>query len=263
MLRLITCIVVLIMVLAVVSTAIAAEMEKTEAITPQTTCPVMGGGINKSLSVDHEGKRIYVCCPGCIEVVKKDPAKYIKQLEDEGITLAETPLQLCPKCGEIKGSEKCCKMEGREKCEKCGLLKGSPGCCKIPAGVTRPMDLCPKCGEIHGSKDCCNNEGKEMCPKCGLHKGSPGCCKMVEESKQSAMPAMLCPKCGEIKGSEKCCKMEGREICQKCGLLHGSPGCCNPEFLKLKKAMEDKAGETKAQLEEVKEKIPPVGAIGN
>ena len=37
---------------------------------------------------------------------------------------------LCVKCGEIKGSEKCCKAEGREKCPKCGLFKGSPGCCK-------------------------------------------------------------------------------------------------------------------------------------
>lgn len=54
----------------------------------QTTCPVMEGQkVGKSLYVDHDGKRIYVCCEDCLAVVKKDPAKYIKKLEDQGITL--------------------------------------------------------------------------------------------------------------------------------------------------------------------------------
>jgi len=35
----------------------------------------------------------------------------------------------CGKCGEIKGSDKCCKP-GAKKCAKCGLNKGSAGCCK-------------------------------------------------------------------------------------------------------------------------------------
>ena len=34
---------------------------------PQTTCPVMQGSpVNKSLYVDTEGYRIYVCCGGCL-----------------------------------------------------------------------------------------------------------------------------------------------------------------------------------------------------
>jgi hypothetical protein len=58
---------------------------------PQTLCPVMGNAINKKLYVDSDGKRIYVCCAGCIATIKKDPAKYIKKLEDQGITLEKTP----------------------------------------------------------------------------------------------------------------------------------------------------------------------------
>lgn len=54
---------------------------------PQTKCPVMGGDINKSLYVDADGKRIYVCCGGCIDAVKKNPQKFIKELEAKGITL--------------------------------------------------------------------------------------------------------------------------------------------------------------------------------
>ena len=57
----------------------------------ETYCPIMGGKINKKLYVDHAGKRIYVCCAGCLGKVKKDPAKIIKQLEAQGITLDKVP----------------------------------------------------------------------------------------------------------------------------------------------------------------------------
>ena len=53
----------------------------------QTTCPVMGGKINKKLYVDVNGNRIYICCAGCIAAIKKDPAKYISKLEKAGITI--------------------------------------------------------------------------------------------------------------------------------------------------------------------------------
>ena len=57
----------------------------------QTSCPMMGGRINKNLFVDSEGKRIYACCAGCVGPIGEDPAKYIKLLEDKGITLDKTP----------------------------------------------------------------------------------------------------------------------------------------------------------------------------
>ncbi len=57
----------------------------------QATCPVMGGPVDKSLYVDYEGKRIYVCCGGCISEVKKDPGKYTEQLEAKGVVLDKTP----------------------------------------------------------------------------------------------------------------------------------------------------------------------------
>ncbi len=63
-----------------------AEDKKAEP-KAQTTCPVMGGKINKAQYADVKGKRIYVCCAGCIAKIKADPDKYIKQLESEGITL--------------------------------------------------------------------------------------------------------------------------------------------------------------------------------
>ena len=36
----------------------------------QTTCPIMGGKIDKTVYADHDGKRVYFCCAGCIDPFK-------------------------------------------------------------------------------------------------------------------------------------------------------------------------------------------------
>ena len=87
------------------------------AVKNQTTCPVMeGNAINKKLFVDYEGKRIYVCCRGCIGEVKSDPAKYVKRLEAEGITLDKVtqPAAKAPAAGSTQGQ----------------AAKEGSGCCK-------------------------------------------------------------------------------------------------------------------------------------
>ena len=66
--------------------------EKQEAPKKQTHCPVMKGEkINPNMYVDVQGKRIYVCCPGCIVKIKAEPEKYIKQMAAEGIALDKAP----------------------------------------------------------------------------------------------------------------------------------------------------------------------------
>lgn len=62
-----------------------------QAVNQQKICPVMGNEVNKKLFVDANGKRIYVCCGGCIATVKKDPAKYIAQMEKDGVVLEKSP----------------------------------------------------------------------------------------------------------------------------------------------------------------------------
>lgn len=46
----------------------------------QTTCPVMGGAINKDIFVEYQGKKVYFCCPACIEQFNKEPEKYLSKL---------------------------------------------------------------------------------------------------------------------------------------------------------------------------------------
>lgn len=60
---------------------------------PQATCPVMGGDINKDLFVDVQGKRIYVCCPGCLATVKADPAAALKKIAENGETAEDAPVK--------------------------------------------------------------------------------------------------------------------------------------------------------------------------
>jgi YHS domain-containing protein len=49
----------------------------------QVRCPVMGGPINEDIYADHEGRRVYFCCEGCIAPFKREPQKYITLLEAE------------------------------------------------------------------------------------------------------------------------------------------------------------------------------------
>lgn len=58
----------------------------------QEICPVMGGKINKSVYTDYNGKRIYFCCTACPEPFKKDPEKYIKKMEAEGVEFEKAPM---------------------------------------------------------------------------------------------------------------------------------------------------------------------------
>ena len=86
-----------IVVLALIAIVIAgaAFAEDKAAGKPQTECPIMGGKIDRSVYADHDGKRVYFCCDGCPADFKKDPAKYIKSMEDAGIVL-EKPQTTCP-----------------------------------------------------------------------------------------------------------------------------------------------------------------------
>ena len=50
----------------------------------QTTCPVMGGQVNKKLHADYKGERVYFCCAACPPEFKKNPEKYLKKLKEMG-----------------------------------------------------------------------------------------------------------------------------------------------------------------------------------
>ena len=77
---------VLMMSLALAFSAVAFAKEPN-----QTKCPVLGNPVNKNVYTDYNGKRIYFCCPPCIKTFKKNPEKYMKQFEEQGIVLEDVP----------------------------------------------------------------------------------------------------------------------------------------------------------------------------
>jgi len=50
------------------------------AAAEQTTCPIMGGTIDKNIFTEYKGKKVYFCCAGCKEQFEKEPEKYIALL---------------------------------------------------------------------------------------------------------------------------------------------------------------------------------------
>jgi YHS domain-containing protein len=49
-------------------------------VAEQTTCPVMGGAIDKNIFVEYQGKRVYFCCKECVAKFQADPQKYLAKL---------------------------------------------------------------------------------------------------------------------------------------------------------------------------------------
>jgi YHS domain-containing protein len=45
-----------------------------------TTCPVLGGPIDKKYSYTYKGTIYYFCCPVCLGKFKADPEKYISKM---------------------------------------------------------------------------------------------------------------------------------------------------------------------------------------
>lgn len=72
--------------------AMSLTIEAAQGVNPQSKCPVQGGPINKEVYVDYNGKRIYFCCDGCPQEFMKDPPKYMKKLEEQGVTLEAAPV---------------------------------------------------------------------------------------------------------------------------------------------------------------------------
>jgi len=84
----------LVFCIAMIAAANAAEPATTEqpmmhemhqpAADGQEVCPVSGEPVSKDTNITYtyKGTVYRFCCPACIEAFKKDPEKYIKQMEE-------------------------------------------------------------------------------------------------------------------------------------------------------------------------------------
>jgi len=60
---------------------------------PLKTCIISGdklGEMGKPFVYVHEGREIKFCCKGCLKDFKKDPAKYVKKIDEEAAKAKKT-----------------------------------------------------------------------------------------------------------------------------------------------------------------------------
>jgi YHS domain-containing protein len=100
-------------------TAAAGEAEEEKGLQPQKTCPIMGGKVDRDICVDALGQRIYLCCKGCVDAARKDPAKALKTLGTRG-EFAESLQKTCPVMGGKVDPELYVEYEGRRIYVCCG-----------------------------------------------------------------------------------------------------------------------------------------------
>jgi len=84
-------------------------IEQQKALYPLTTCVVSGdklGGMGEGVDVIFNNRLVRLCCADCQKDLAKDPAKYLKQI-DEAVIKAQKdkyPLKKCVVTGESLGS---------------------------------------------------------------------------------------------------------------------------------------------------------------
>lgn len=72
--------------------AAEAKVDKPDTY-PLKTCVVSGeklGEMGKPYVYQHEGREVRFCCKGCLKDFQKDPAKYLKKMEEEAKKQKET-----------------------------------------------------------------------------------------------------------------------------------------------------------------------------
>ena len=117
-------------------------------ITKQTVCTLMGGKekpINKEIFADHNGKRVYLCCKGCIAKFEADADNIIKNMEDEGITLDTTPTDSSDanNVSDVKLTAKTTTSTATGCCPSKKATETKSGCPSEAAKATETKSGCP------------------------------------------------------------------------------------------------------------------------
>ena len=75
---------------------------KESASDPSQVCPVTGRPIDRSVSIDYEGARLYFCSPKCIAVFQADPARYAVNANYQLAATHQAKQVACPFTGKAR-----------------------------------------------------------------------------------------------------------------------------------------------------------------
>ena len=109
--------------LMLLATALTAdEKQKDEA--PKPLCPVEGGPIDKSVSADYLGGKVYFCCPACIPKFNADKGKYATKANLQLVLTGQAKQTACPLSGGKTNPKKTTQVAGVEIQFCCGNCQG-------------------------------------------------------------------------------------------------------------------------------------------
>ena len=95
-----------------------------DAAKPEAKCPVSGKAINKEVSADFEGGKVYFCCEGCPGPFEKDTAKYGAKARHQMCLTGQLEQIHCPIAHKAFKAEQSTDVGGVEVKFCCGNCKG-------------------------------------------------------------------------------------------------------------------------------------------
>lgn len=152
----------------------------------EASCPVMGkrfGITEESPYVEIDGRRHYVCCSRCAELLRKEPDKYLKDAKKTKKREEEWKAELTPEAYQItrrKGTEAPFtgeywdnKREGTYRCVCCGqpLFRSDT---KFESGSGWPSFTAPvEDGTVDENRDTSHGmvRTEVVCSRCDAHLG--------------------------------------------------------------------------------------------
>jgi YHS domain-containing protein len=105
--------------------------EEKEDDQPTAVCPVMGGEIDNSISVDYKDAKVYFCCAGCIKPFQKNPEKYAAKANHQLVLTGQAVQKGCPISGKAVNDDTALEVAGvtvKFCCNGCrGKVAGAEG----------------------------------------------------------------------------------------------------------------------------------------
>ncbi len=102
----------------VLAGVVFSAQDKTAA--PAPLCPVMGGPIDKGMSIDYSGGKLYFCCKGCISKFKANEAKYAARANLQLVATGQARQVACPLTGGKLDPQQVLKVSGIKVAFCCG-----------------------------------------------------------------------------------------------------------------------------------------------
>jgi YHS domain-containing protein len=103
--------------IAFLATAWAASAEKADSA---AVCPVAGKPINKAVSTDYNGGKVYFCCKGCLGKFTADSDKYAAKANRQLVQTGQAKQVKCPITGKDMKSEHTLKVADVDVAFCCG-----------------------------------------------------------------------------------------------------------------------------------------------